>query len=113
MMTFGGMMTFKEFQETRKPCEDIGKAISADLGGDEPVSGVLYLDCLYIADSSMPGCNWWLQIGREEYMSDELYDLERRLYDFAISEGYIVDPGTCSNHRDDGRGFCVDCGGVI
>ena len=43
-------MTFEQFQLTRRHVADIGSIISADMGTDKPVPGLLYCGTLYIAD---------------------------------------------------------------
>jgi hypothetical protein len=84
--------TFEEFQATRETCDDIGKAISCDMGREKPVTGFLYLGGLYIEKND----EFWpidlrdkgayhLTLEREEWVSNDLESLERRLYDFHLS----------------------------
>lgn len=82
-------MTFKEFQMTAKYC-DLGKALA-----DECLhQGNLYLSELFVEDtrtwipSNSEVGRWYTIIGREEYDSDDLEEIERILYQFAIDEGY-------------------------
>jgi hypothetical protein len=84
------MLTFEQFQATRKPCDDIGKALNDARweGESKPATGFLYLDCLYI--ESFNG-EWLLVIGNTEGVSPNLESLERDLYAFAVSEGYADD----------------------
>ena len=82
-------MTFQEFQQTRRPYDDIGAAIQSDMGAPVPVTGFLY-DGLYISTRQ----DWWseeakargayhLILERDEYISDDLELLERKLYEWA------------------------------
>jgi hypothetical protein len=83
------MMTFAQFQATRTECADIGAAIGADFGGQ--VSGLLYAGQLYIEklaeNFAASGC-YQLVIFNEQWVSNDLAMLERRLYDFGRDEGY-------------------------
>jgi hypothetical protein len=89
-------LTFEKFQASRTDCADIGKAISADMGfGDFPVPGFLYLDSLYIerrhdmwSDAAKERGAYHLLLERDEYISDDLAELERKLFDWAMSMGY-------------------------
>jgi len=111
-------MTFERFQATGKVCEDLGAEL-CDSSFDEygKARGRLYLDCLWIQERPTNGWlngaegRWFLLIGREDWLSDDLESLERKLYEFAIDEDYIAagDSAHCQ-HRDSGRGVCVDCG---
>lgn len=87
-------MTFEQFQQTRKPCSDIGAAIQSDMGAPCPVTGFLYYGNLYITTRQ----DWWsekaqregaydLILERDEYISDDLESLERKLYEWAVSYG--------------------------
>jgi hypothetical protein len=87
-------MTFEQFQASRKPCDDIGAAISADLGGPVPTTGFLYDGGLYIETRA----DWWTEeakergayyliLERDEYISDDLASLERKLYDWGAAYG--------------------------
>jgi hypothetical protein len=92
-------MTFEQFQATRQWCEDLPAAVSSDNWGDDPQGtpkGNLYLGCLYIEhvqdwwpqDAKDRG-DWYLLLGRDEWITNDLTALERRLYDWAASEGYF------------------------
>lgn len=113
-------MTFEEFQATRMPCADLGFRLDdARWLGEPPAKGNVYLDVLYIEEvmphwpeAARKAGKWCLLIGNDQWISDDLTALERDLYEWAKAEGYFTDPATCS-HRDDGRGFCIDCGAVI
>lgn len=80
------MMTFEQFQATRKPCTDLGTALSDARWEDGPnAEGNLYLAYLYIERLSER--SWSLVLGNQEYVSPDLGELEQRLYDFAMAEG--------------------------
>jgi hypothetical protein len=93
-------MTFEQFQGSRMPCDDLGKVLAdARWEGDPvPAKGLLYLGALFIeevqphwpAEARQRG-KWHLLIGRDEYITDDLTTLERHLYQFAESEGYLDD----------------------
>jgi hypothetical protein len=92
------VMTFAQFQATRVRSDDLGAALDdvtlAKLG---PAKGFLYLSKppneqgytggLYI-EEDLPGI-WRLTIGDDEELTTDLGGLERRLYQFAIADGYI------------------------
>lgn len=90
-------MTFEQFQATRRYSENIGAAISdARWEGEPPAKGYLYLDVLYIEevqphwpDAAKARGKWHLLIARDEWITDDLETLERKLYDWAASEGYF------------------------
>lgn len=88
-------MTFEEFQATRTRCEDLGKALRDCVWDNDPApgSGYLYKGDLLIEDvkdhwaeeTKIRG-KYQLLIGHMVHISNDLAELERRLYDFAISE---------------------------
>jgi hypothetical protein len=80
------MLNLEEFRQTGRDCDDLGSALSTDFGHDEPTRGRIYVDCLYI--EQMRDGRWTLIIGRCEWI-ESLPQLERRLYEFARSEGYL------------------------
>jgi hypothetical protein len=89
------VMTFEEFQDTRK-YQDLS---SIDESADG-VSGYTYLQTgLYIEDTRTwendergddDRGRWFIMIGRSDWSSHDLQELERHLYEFAINEGYIL-----------------------
>ncbi len=85
-------MSIQEFVATKRPCADLGAALTDESLAN--VGGLLYLGCLFIEDTktwgSNPGARWYTVIERAEYRSDSLADIETVLYDFAISEGYTA-----------------------
>jgi hypothetical protein len=90
------MMTFEQFQATRKESNDLGRDTEDCMWDNEPkASGLLYLGKLFIENVE----DWWPQrakdmgkyhllLGRDEWVSDDLESLERELYDWAMSAGY-------------------------
>lgn len=95
-------MTFEEFQATRRRCDDIGAVIKDAHWEQEPAKGNLYLDDeypLYIEETqphwpeeAKAQGRWYLIIGRSEWITDDLATLERKLYEFAGSEGLLRFP---------------------
>lgn len=88
-------MTFDQFRATGRDCADV-RTVADDLMDfyDEPQPGRVYCERLYIfapqaepRGALMPG-QWFLQIGRDEYVSESLPELERHLYEFALGGGY-------------------------
>jgi hypothetical protein len=77
----------------------IGAAIAdARWEGEPPARGYLYLDELYIEevqphwpDAAKAQGKWHLLLDRDEWITDDLETLERKLYDWAASEGYFQD----------------------
>ncbi len=90
-------MTFEEFQTTRQHCTDLGAKLSDSMWDNEPKGiGNIYVKCLYIEhiqphwpDSAKSRGQWHLILGRDEWISNDLSMLERKLYEFAVSEGLV------------------------
>ena len=89
-------MTFEQFRQTRQWSDDLAAAIPAE-SFDPGARGNVYLgDFLYIEETgnwpaTAPGHGkgrWYLRIANAEYQTDDLESLERRLYDYAIREGF-------------------------
>jgi hypothetical protein len=93
-------MTFAEFQGTRAWCDDLGEKLKDDsFDPDTPQKGWIYCDALYIEDTRAwtvgtckhgEGDRWYLLLNRDEWLSNNLEELERRLYVWALSEGYGI-----------------------
>jgi hypothetical protein len=90
-------MTFAEFVSTRRWCEDLSEAIAdARWQGEPPAKGNLYLDgTLYIEevqahwpDATKAQGKWHLLIERNETICDDLESLERKLFAWAMANGY-------------------------
>ena len=91
-------MTFEQFQATRKWSDNLGDMIEGEyFPGDHKNPGNVYLGSLYIDQVQ----DWWpnqvrdqgewhLILNRDEYISDDLEALERKLYKFAVAEGYTA-----------------------
>lgn len=112
------MMTFEEFQATRKFHLDISKVIEDTRWEDEgPVQGFVYLNQLYI---EMVGDHWpeavraqgslYLLLNRDEWISNDLTALEWRLYHWACEEEYCGprdDYVLVEMHYPDGNNGCL------
>ena len=79
-------ITFKQFQSTKTWYNDLSKTALSD-ASLEDVSGYLYVNSLYM-DASAPSGPYHLQIGRDEWLSDSLEELERKLYEYGCDEGH-------------------------
>lgn len=97
------MMTFQQFQESAKWSDDLAQAVGSECWGDDATTpiGFLYLGQLYIEqiqdhwpETARQSGDWYLILGRAEYISRDIVELERLLYAWAISEGYGVADGT-------------------
>ena len=78
------LMTFEQFQATGYDCADLGEVILED--ALENVPGRVYVDVFYI--ERLANGQWNLLLERDEWQSETLEPLERKLYDYAVSEGY-------------------------
>ena len=78
-------MTFEQFQATRRHVTDISTETGVDVGENMP--GHVYDGGLHIFDYT--ASEHQLQIMGEEWISDDIAELERRLYDFASGEGLM------------------------
>ena len=89
-------MTFEKFVATRIECDDIGAAIHDSRWGGEPkAKGYLCCGTLYIEqvqphwpEHARAAGRWYLTLERDEYITHDLPDLERKLYEFALATGY-------------------------
>jgi len=89
------MMTLEQFRATGHDCDDLGEALNDALwDGIEPGRGRLYVDVLYIERKPASGWpngrpeEWSLMLDRDDWLSDDLAELEAKLYEFAVAEGY-------------------------
>jgi hypothetical protein len=90
-------MTFDQFRETGRDCDDLGAALSDSAWDDypTPARGRLYLGGLWIQQKPEAGWlndrgeKWWLLIGREDWLSDDLVELERLLFEYAAQEDLL------------------------
>lgn len=92
-------MNLEQFRATGRDCDDLGKFLNNDLwDGMEPGKGRIYSDALYIEKIPDPwplhpavAGKWMLTIGRNQWVSYELDELEEHLFGFAIDAG-LIDP---------------------
>jgi hypothetical protein len=91
---------------------------------EEPIRGYLYVDALAIEDTaswteaarSKPHVKrYYLMVGNSEFFSDDLETLERMLYRYAASDGFLESAWTCPQcHRSwdlgaDGDNYPNEC----
>jgi hypothetical protein len=85
-------MTFAEFQATQKkvPARTFADAVGLDVEqlGSDPVLAYGTDHSLWIGDRDSDG-NYYLMIGRSEWLQPVLEELERELYQFAIDEEIV------------------------
>jgi hypothetical protein len=96
------IVTFEQFQATRKECDDLTKvAAYGDLYGELEAGkipkGFTYFDSLCIEivqpwwpDEARARGKYYLILSNEEYISDDLAELERKLYEWAEHESFMV-----------------------
>ena len=99
-------MTFAEFQAAGQDCADLGAAVRDELlqgrrgrlyCGACWIEGRLYCGACWIEDTTdwpadAPGYGkgrWYTMIGRAEYQSDNLAEVERPLYEFAVGSQIV------------------------
>jgi len=83
------MMTFEQFQSTRKWADDVHAAIGEDR--DEPESGFVYEGGLHIfamGGGAAPE-SYLLVIANSQRASGSLTVLERDLYEYGCAEGIL------------------------
>ena len=90
-------MTFEQFLQTKKHTNDLG-VITGDDNLDRQ-AGFVYRDTFWIESthnwSDQPdGKKWYLQLGNQEYLSDDIGELEQRLYDYAEIESPTCQGGS-------------------
>ncbi len=82
-------LPFEHFQATGRAVDDLSVC---DIGVDEPGPGRIYDDSLRIEERPPQGWpngrpeRWFLILGREDWLSDDLEELERHLYAYYLSE---------------------------
>ncbi len=81
-------MNFEQFQATCAAVSDLGAVIEGQSLDGFP--GNVYLGQFYIAEVNKPDGAWLLEIERSSFLSDDLEDLERQLYRFAVEAGAIT-----------------------
>lgn len=87
-------MTIDQFRETKKVMTDL--SVSTKDESQAGVPGLLYCEVLCIETwtekwkgSPAAEFEYMLAIGNENYCSNDLADLEQKLFEFADSEGYL------------------------
>lgn len=93
-------MTFEEFVTTRIYCDllkrDIGDIIDIADGQDSVMGTsrsywsihMLYDNNYYILDNDTTGNEWYLILEDDYYLSNNLYTLEKLLYDWYAERGF-------------------------
>lgn len=91
-------MSFAQFQATRVWTDDLSKSVENFIENEDarkPACGNVYLGGLYIehagenwTDEARARGQWYLMICNEQYISDDLESLERKLYRFAVGFGW-------------------------
>ena len=85
-------MTFKDFQATGRDVADLASLpLIAAQGIESGQAGRVYADDLFIETLVLDGAptEYQLTLGSHSRISANLASLERKLYEFAVSEGYI------------------------
>jgi hypothetical protein len=96
-------MTLAEFRAAGTDCADLGRALSDALWTEEGYIGIgrsypgnLWIERMpdnWLLNPDAAG-KWYLLIYRDHWLSDNLSELEERLYNFGVDEGYFDDdPG--------------------
>lgn len=88
------MLPFNEWQAARRHVPDLLAEIKDDCVEG---SGFVYPGIFYINDNADPslGGKYRLLLERDEYYSDDLQSLERRLYDWAKPDETNEGTGRC------------------
>lgn len=109
-------MSFERFQATRAWRANLADALPYE-PICQPAEGNLYCGALFILkvtpdypERTRARGGWHLIIGNCEWVSDDLAQLERQLYDFAVSEGLAEDTGAAEPAV---RVWTVDGTGVL
>ena len=79
------LLTYREFVATGRPVSDLGVAI--EHADDATGPGRVYVDRVFMTGTDADGYS--LVIGNVETTADRYEALERALYEFAASEGYL------------------------
>lgn len=89
-------LTFLQFQASRAPCANLAADLQLDAsyfedenGEPRAVSGFVYSGGAYI--ENMPDGRYFLLIESEEWISSDLAELERRLYDWCCNQDFWGD----------------------
>jgi hypothetical protein len=90
-------MTFEQFQATRKASSDLSKdAPDYTYDVDAAHTGFVYSGGLCIENvlahwpqKTRDAGKYYLVLGNEEFISDDLASLEIKLFDYAVGEGVV------------------------
>lgn len=93
--------TFAEFQASRVEVPDLGTYFAdfndASWSGGPPGPGFIYMQDLYISqvtedwpDAAREQGKYHLILGRDDWISDDLEALARRLHAWAVAEDYTL-----------------------
>jgi hypothetical protein len=87
-------MTLEQFQASRQLVADIGAVTDTEQLDGRP--GYLYADTLWIethcpewSGSPADAYQFLLVIGNQEWLSNDLSELEPILYEYAVDEGFV------------------------
>ncbi len=89
-------MTFDQFRASGVDCDDLGAALN-DAMWDKPAKGRIYHDSYWIERRPETGWvnqspeEWYLLLERSDFLSDNLSELECRLYLYVIESGGFDD----------------------
>lgn len=91
-------MTFEQFQASRKESQDLAvDAPDYTYDPDTKHTGFVYLGALAIEnvlenwpESTRRAGKYYLILGNQEFISDDLEKLERELHDYAVGEGFTA-----------------------
>lgn len=78
------MMTLEQFRATRTECADLGERFGAEYFDKAPRAGFVYAGEAYIERE--PDGSFYVRLYRDDYASNNLAELEARLYAWALTE---------------------------
>jgi hypothetical protein len=84
------IMTLDQFRATGRDCDDLGEALGDSRWDDGvgPACGRLYLEALYIERAMHSNGEWYLDLGQDGLITNDLPRLEARLYEWAVANDY-------------------------
>jgi hypothetical protein len=80
-------MTLEQFIATRREVDDLRREGCYGDNLERETPGFVYHDGLVIEKT--PDGKFYLFIGNADWLSNDVSELERRLYDFAVREDYF------------------------
>jgi hypothetical protein len=88
-------MTFEQFQASKTWCDDLPNELVNSNEGERKPRGWLYVGSLYVEqvtnewpENCRDEGGWYLLLERDEWITDDLEALERKLYAWAMSSGW-------------------------